>query len=79
MTPLGLVGDLDDHKKSSVQYFRPLGAEEAPNSLTGLGSEGGRDISVLSRVPSQVKKELLSQKFVSQNVGSKMFSQKSNQ
>ena len=45
-----MVGDLGDHKISSVQNFspvqnvRPLGAVEAYNSYNGVVSSGGRDI-----------------------------------
>ena len=45
MTNLGLVGDpykvgnLDYHKISSVQNFRPLGKVEAYNSYNGAGRE----------------------------------------
>ena len=38
MTLLGMVGDLDDHKISYVQNFRPLGAVEAYNSCNGVAS-----------------------------------------
>ena len=31
-TLLGMVGDVDDNKVSSVQNFRSLGGVEAPNS-----------------------------------------------
>ena len=54
VTLLGMVGDLDDHKISSVPNFnsvqnlRPLGSVEAYNFYNGivreLGREGGRDI-----------------------------------
>ena len=50
VTLLGMVGDLDDHKISSVQKFssvqnfRSLGAVEAYNSFNGIGSRGIRDI-----------------------------------
>ena len=45
-----MVGDLDDHKISSLQKFRsvlnfrPLGAVEVYNSYNGIVREGGRDI-----------------------------------
>ena len=52
---IGMVGDLDDHKISSVQNFRPLGALEPSNSLTDIGRDGGT-FCVLSRVASQLKK-----------------------
>ena len=45
-----MVGDLDDHKISSVQKFRsvedfrPLCAVEAYNSYNGIGRELGREI-----------------------------------
>ena len=35
-----MVGGFDDNKISSIQNFRPLGAVEASNLLTGVGSEG---------------------------------------
>ena len=38
--PLGMVGDLDEYKISSVQNFRPLGAVEAYNSYNGVVREG---------------------------------------
>ena len=63
-----MVGDLDDHKISSVPNFnsvqnlRPLGSVEAYNFYNGivreLGREGGREggtFCVLSRVASQLK------------------------
>ena len=53
-----MVGDLDDHKISSVQNFRPLGAVESANLLTSVGREGWREggtFYVLSRVASQLK------------------------
>ena len=53
-TLLGKLGDLDDNKISSVQNFRSLGAVEASNLQTGIGTEGGT-ICVLSRVASQLK------------------------
>ena len=46
MTLLWMVGDLDDHKSSSVQNFssvrnfRPLGVVEAYDSYNGVVSEG---------------------------------------
>ena len=40
VTLLGMVGDLDDHKISFVQNFRPLGAVKAYNSYNGVGREG---------------------------------------
>ena len=52
-----MVGDLDDHKISSVQNFssvknfRYLGAVEAYNSYNGIGT-----FCMLSRVASQLKK-----------------------
>ena len=49
-----MVGGFDDHKISSVQNFRPLGAVEVSNLLTGVGREG-RTFCVLSRVTSQLK------------------------
>ena len=55
-----MVGDLDDHKISSVPNFnsvqnlRPLGSVEAYNSYNGIVREGGT-FSVLSRVASQLK------------------------
>ena len=49
-----MVGDLDDNKISSLQNFRPVGAVDASNLLTGVGSEGGT-FCVLSRVASQLK------------------------
>ena len=55
----GIVGDFDDHEISSVRNFRPLGALEASNSLTGIGREGRREggtFCVLSRVASQLKR-----------------------
>ena len=72
MTIPGLVGDppgdgdLDDHKRSSVQNFsfvqnfRSLGGVEADNSYNGVGRKLGRELGtfcVLSRVASQLKKE----------------------
>ena len=53
---LGMVGDLDDHKISSVQNFssvknfRYLGAVEAYNSYNGIET-----FCMLSRVASQLK------------------------
>ena len=50
MTLLRMVGDLDDHKissvqnLSSVQNFRSLGAVEASNSYDGIVREGVKDI-----------------------------------
>ena len=54
VTLLGMVGDLDDHKISSVQNYnsvqnlRPLGSVEAYNFYNGvvreLGREGGREL-----------------------------------
>ena len=47
-----MVGDLDDHKISSVPNFnsvqnlRPLGSVEAYNFYNGVVREGGRDIFV---------------------------------
>ena len=35
---LDMEGDLDEHKISCVQNFRPLGAVEAYNSYNGVGS-----------------------------------------
>ena len=49
-----MVGDLDDHKISSVQNFRSLGAVEVYNSYNGVVSEWGT-FCVLSRVASQLK------------------------
>ena len=60
-----MVGDLDDHKISSVPNFnsvqnlRPLGSVEAYNFYNGVVREGGRELGtfcVLSRVASQLKK-----------------------
>ena len=38
-----MVGDLDDHKISSVQNFRHLGEVEAYNFYDGIGRELGRE------------------------------------
>ena len=43
-----------------MQNFRSLGGLEVSNSLTGIGTEGGRELGtfcVLSRVASQLKTE----------------------
>ena len=55
-----MVGDLDDHKISSVQNYnsvqnlRPLGSVEAYNFYNGVVRELGT-FCVLSRVASQLK------------------------
>ena len=49
-----MVGDLDDHKISYVQNFRPLVAVEVYNSFNGVGRKLGT-FCVLSRVASQLK------------------------
>ena len=59
-----MLGDLDDHRISSVQNFSsmqsfgPLSAVEADNSYNGVGREGVREggtFCVLSRLASQLK------------------------
>ena len=55
-----MVGDIDDHKMSSVQNLRSLGAVKASILWFGIGREGGREggtFCVLPRVASQLKNE----------------------
>ena len=50
-----------------MQNFRSLGGLEVSNSLTGIGTEGGRELGtfcVLSRVASQLKTGLKNHKNV---------------
>ena len=41
---LDVMEYLDEHRISPVQNFRALGGLEAYNSLTGIGTEGVREI-----------------------------------
>ena len=49
-----MVGDLDNHKISSVQNFRPLGAVKAYNSYNNVDRKGGT-FYVLSRDALQIR------------------------